>query len=249
MKELTSLYLSVLLSTLPIALVCFGVERLRPAERGQSVAATARNAAYFCLILAFSLGLGQAAGPLYAWLLPRAGVELLPRLLPEPRTPAGLVVATLVYAFIWDLWQYGVHRWQHASALLWRTHRLHHDENALNASAQGRHHPAHHILNAILYLPIFLLLGGMSPPAAAAFVMFRIYGFLNHANLRLSLGRATPFIAGPQWHRIHHSCLREHADRNFATFFPVIDLIFGTYYGPAADEYPPTGLTREEPAG
>jgi sterol desaturase/sphingolipid hydroxylase (fatty acid hydroxylase superfamily) len=57
----------------------------------------------------------------------------------------------------------------------------------------------------------------------------------------VAFGAATPLLAGPQWHRIHHSTQPEHANRNFAAFFPFLDTLFGTYYAPRAGEYPPTG--------
>jgi sterol desaturase/sphingolipid hydroxylase (fatty acid hydroxylase superfamily) len=36
--------------------------------------------------------------------------------------------------------------------------------------------------------------------------------------------------------------LREHHNCNFNQFFPVFDVLFGTYRRPRHDEYPPTGL-------
>jgi sterol desaturase/sphingolipid hydroxylase (fatty acid hydroxylase superfamily) len=62
-----------------------------------------------------------------------------------------------------------------------------------------------------------------------------------HANVKLRLGVLTPLIVGPQVHRIHHSRLPEHQDKNFAQYFPVIDKMFGTYHAPGPDEFPPTG--------
>ena len=50
---------------------------------------------------------------------------------------------------------------------------------------------------------------------------------------------------GPQGHRIHHSRLDQHHDKNYAAYFPVWDLLFGTYHHPARDEFPPTGLNDE----
>jgi sterol desaturase/sphingolipid hydroxylase (fatty acid hydroxylase superfamily) len=67
-----------------------------------------------------------------------------------------------------------------------------------------------------------------------------------HLNVRLPLGPLTPVIAGPQWHRIHHSIEKRHTDKNFASFFPVFDLVFGTYCKPQAGEYPATGLHSGE---
>jgi sterol desaturase/sphingolipid hydroxylase (fatty acid hydroxylase superfamily) len=66
-----------------------------------------------------------------------------------------------------------------------------------------------------------------------------------HANLKVGFGRASPFFVSPQLHRIHHSRLPEHHDKNYAGYFPILDVIFGTYYHPGGDEYPPTGVLGE----
>jgi sterol desaturase/sphingolipid hydroxylase (fatty acid hydroxylase superfamily) len=95
-------------------------------------------------------------------------------------------------------------------------------------------------------MPILLLFGALSPHAFVDFLLFRCWGFVNHANVQVGFGPLTGIIAGPQWHRIHHSTELRHRDRNFATFFPFIDKLFGTYYAPAADEYPATGLVEAE---
>ena len=54
------------------------------------------------------------------------------------------------------------------------------------------------------------------------------------------------WINNPQYHRIHHSILPEHRDKNFCKLLPLIDVIFGTAWKPAADEFPPTGLVPSE---
>ncbi|NJO96589.1 MAG: sterol desaturase family protein [Pleurocapsa sp. CRU_1_2] len=66
---------------------------------------------------------------------------------------------------------------------------------------------------------------------------------INHLNLRLELGIFKSVIVGPQHHRIHHSFALEHIDKNFAAFFPIWDILFGTYYPAKKGEFPPTGLT------
>jgi sterol desaturase/sphingolipid hydroxylase (fatty acid hydroxylase superfamily) len=40
--------------------------------------------------------------------------------------------------------------------------------------------------------------------------------------------------------------LPEHHDCNFNQFFPVFDVLFGTYRQPRPTEYPPTGLSSGE---
>lgn len=105
-----------------------------------------------------------------------------------------------------------------------------------------RVHMLSYVVAFLFYLPVVMVFGVQPPSAIAAFLMFTLWGFVNHANLRVSFGPLTPIVSGPQWHRIHHSILPEHQGRNFAVLFPVIDIIFGTYYRPARDEYPPTGV-------
>jgi sterol desaturase/sphingolipid hydroxylase (fatty acid hydroxylase superfamily) len=34
-------------------------------------------------------------------------------------------------------------------------------------------------------------------------------------------------------------------DKNFVAFFPIWDILFGTYYQPGRDEFPPTGVQGE----
>lgn len=56
-------------------------------------------------------------------------------------------------------------------------------------------------------------------------------------------------VFNPAYTRVSDSVRRGHRDRNFAAFFPFIDILLGTYRRPAADEYPPTGLPGETPGG
>ena len=55
------------------------------------------------------------------------------------------------------------------------------------------------------------------------------------------MGMWTSVICGPQLHRIHHSIHPEHNNKNYAQVFPIIDIVFGTFYMPQNDEFPETG--------
>jgi sterol desaturase/sphingolipid hydroxylase (fatty acid hydroxylase superfamily) len=99
----------------------------------------------------------------------------------------------------------------------------------------------------VSYAPMLLIFGGTTPHIVVLFLMFRLWGFVNHANVRVNFGPLTPVIAGPQWHRIHHSVEPDHRDKNFAAFFPFIDRVFGTYHRPGPNEYPATGLALATP--
>jgi sterol desaturase/sphingolipid hydroxylase (fatty acid hydroxylase superfamily) len=236
------IYADILSSVILLSLIFFLLERWVPAQKDQPRTRLLFNLLYYPLVLAWILVLQLPFGQVHDYLLSLADGGLLPALVGEPGGVAARTVMTLLFVASWDVWQYWGHRWQHSSAFLWETHRLHHDETALNFSGQARHHALHYLYFNILYLPLLFVFGSFSPPAALVFVMFRVWGFVNHANIRVDFRRLTVVVAGPQWHRIHHSIVPAHRDRNFATFFPVIDKVFGTYYRPARDEYPETGI-------
>jgi hypothetical protein len=74
-------------------------------------------------------------------------------------------------------------------------------------------------------------------------------GAVNHFDVPISLGKHSVLFTGPQWHRIHHSLLPEHRDKNFANFFPIFDVLWGTAWMPSRDEFPVSGLdTGDKPA-
>jgi sterol desaturase/sphingolipid hydroxylase (fatty acid hydroxylase superfamily) len=236
-------YLGTMAMALAVPLLLLPLELLAPAEADQPVLRRLFNLLYGPLIFAFALLALTVAAPAYSLVASRAGGGLLP-LFPGAGMPA-IVLFALAYAFAWDVSQYWLHRLQHKIPFLWETHRFHHEETALSAAAYPRGHFLGVIAVVLFNLPVIALFGSRAPAAVAAFLMFPLWGYLTHANLRLGFGPLTPWIAGPQWHRIHHSALPEHRDRNFSTLFPIVDIAFGTYYRPRPGEYPPTGIGGE----
>lgn len=242
-------YFNLVCSVLVLTAVFFVLEQLFPAQKNQRAARLIFNTIYYFFILIWILSLQFVFAPIFSFALSSAGGGLLPKLISSPDTFRGQILFALAFALVWDVWQYWVHRLQHRWPVLWETHKFHHSETDLNASAQARQHLSNYILFNVLYLPVLLVFGSLTPHFVAAFIMFRIWGFVNHTNTRIDFGGVTPIIAGPQWHRIHHSLYPEHYDKNFAAFFPFIDLVFGTYYRPGKGEYPPTGLPPDADSG
>lgn len=237
------------MTVLVLTAVFYVLEEFFPAERRQPGTSRWFNTAYYFFIVAWLLLLQFVFAPVFSFALIRTGGGFLPQLIDPPRGFLPNLVFALAFAVSWDVWQYWVHRLQHTWPVFWQTHKFHHSDTALNASAQARAHLLNYVLHTLLYLPLLLVWGSLTPHLAATFVMFRLWGFVNHANTRLDLGFLTPIISGPQWHRIHHSMFDEHYDKNFAAFFPFIDILFGTYYRPRKDEYPATGIPAREFSG
>src|SRR5262249_23725473 len=69
-----------------------------------------------------------------------------------------------------------------------------------------------------------------------------IWGQIIHLNVGISWGVLTPVVTGPQYHRIHHSIEPHHQNKNFSSFLPIWDILFGTYYHPSDKEYHQTGI-------
>lgn len=145
-----------------------------------------------------------------------------------------------------DLYKYTFHRLQHAIPFLWSMHSFHHSANAVTFITGARHFWLERVL-ADAFLPILAISLRVPPDMAiaAAFIFF-VPDTCAHLNVRIPLGRFVRWINNPQWHRIHHSVLIEHRDKNFAAFFPLWDILFGTAYVPEPDEYPATGLVPAE---
>ena len=157
----------------------------------------------------------------------------------------GLAISVAAYGLVWDFFQYWFHRFQHVSPTLWPSHRLHHSDERINTTTALRRSVLELFLAFVFILVPTVIVAGVDEVAASiAFAIFWGWGFFNHANVRWSLGPLTPVFSGPQWHRIHHGLDPEYRDRNFAAYFPIYDVLFGTYRAPRKDEYPTTGLAN-----
>ncbi len=133
-----------------------------------------------------------------------------------------------------DLTAYISHRTFHATAPLWRVHRVHHSETDLDLTTGLRFHPVEALFVQGLLLAVIAVLG--LPPAAVALagLTIIIQNFLTHANLRVPdfaerwLGL---LIITPGMHRLHHSENVPEQNTNFGTIFSIWDRLFGTYNG------------------
>ena len=160
--------------------------------------------------------------------------------------PVSLVTIILTLDFV----SYWVHRAQHAVPALWAMHSLHHSAEALTIVTGARHYWLEAAIQAAL-LPVLAVLFKIP---TVFFMILPLFYFLPdacaHLNVRLSLGRFALWFNNPQYHRIHHSALPEHRDKNFCKMLPLFDLMFGTVWRPGPNEFPATGLVpSEKPRG
>jgi sterol desaturase/sphingolipid hydroxylase (fatty acid hydroxylase superfamily) len=133
-----------------------------------------------------------------------------------------------------DVMMYWLHRGFHRPTL-WRYHAVHHCSEDLDWISAARFHPINIFLGSVL-TDVVLLLAGISPNVLVFLGPFTIaHSAFVHANLNWTLGPFKYVIAGPVFHRWHHTAAERGGDKNFAATFPVLDLMFGTFYMPKGE--------------
>lgn len=241
-KQFLHGYLYAMMYGLGFALVFLIIERVVPAERGQPLRDHWFNIKYYVGALLINLLLTPAIAGFVVAPLRAAYPNVFGMI--APASVGGAVLFAFAYYFVFDLLYYAFHRLQHTSPLLWREHLLHHSEVSLNVTTTLRQHWLEEPLKVFfMVLPLAVLFEGQPQLTGVILVVVQLWAFYIHANIRLPLGPLGRVISGPQFHRLHHSVLPQHLDRNFAVFFPFIDWMFGTYVHPATGEYPATGLS------
>ena len=148
-----------------------------------------------------------------------------------PLAEMPLWAQALTFLVVSDFLLYWFHRWYHG-AHLWKYHAVHHSSEEVDWISAARFHPVNILFGTVL-VDVALLLAGISPnvmlwvgpftTASSAFV---------HANLNWTLGPFKYVIAGPVFHRWHHTAADRGGNMNFAGTFPIWDILFGTFYMP-----------------
>lgn len=140
-----------------------------------------------------------------------------------------LVVGLLLF----DLWMYWWHRLNHALPFLWRLHRMHHSDPAMDASSAVRFHPGEIFLSGVARLIVLPIIGMPLMLLLAYEAVLLPVILFHHANIRLprwldfGLFRAGLLVT-PAMHRVHHSRERDETNSNYGSVLPVWDRLFGS---------------------
>lgn len=210
------------------ALLCLLIaERLAPRRAEHGAAAR----------LASNLGLVVVDALLLRLLLPVAafgvalwcqanGIGLLNRVaLPAP-VAIGLAMLMLDALIYWQ------HRIFHAVPLLWRLHRVHHTDPAIDVTTALRFHPLEIGLSMLIKIAAVSALG--APPLAVLLfeIALNACAMFNHADWKLpsrvdsGLRRV---LVTPDMHRVHHSVDPAETHRNFGFCLSWWDRLFRSY--------------------
>jgi sterol desaturase/sphingolipid hydroxylase (fatty acid hydroxylase superfamily) len=141
---------------------------------------------------------------------------------------AAILLATLLLDSFAAYW---VHRLMHATPLLWRLHRVHHADCAVDVSTSLRNHPLELLVTVPPSVFVVLVLG--SPPSVILVTqtILMAAALWEHADLALP-GKIDRMLSvaviTPRLHRVHHSVDRVEHDSNFGDWLTIWDRLFGT---------------------
>lgn len=142
------------------------------------------------------------------------------------------IAALFLAFFTTDLFQYWAHRFFHTRVYLWRFHSIHHSTKSMDWLAGSRTHFMDiFFTRAMTFIPLYIL--GFSTTVFNVYIIFiAIHAVLIHANTRVNFGPLKYIFTTPQYHHWHHCEDPKYYGHNFASIFPFIDWMFGTYYLP-----------------
>ncbi|HWK43215.1 MAG TPA: sterol desaturase family protein [Stellaceae bacterium] len=150
-----------------------------------------------------------------------------------------------LYALVLDFVEYWRHRLQHSLEWWWSLHSLHHSQRSMSFWTDDRNH----ILDeASRYVVASVVAVTIGVPPGQFFLLVMLMGIFEsftHANVRIRFGwLGERLLVSPRYHRLHHAMGMELASadsvRNYATLFPIWDVLFGT--ADFGRSFPATGI-------
>lgn len=147
------------------------------------------------------------------------------------------IIQLVLAFFVADFCQYWAHRFFHSYAYFWRFHSIHHSTANMDWLAGSRTHFIDiFVTRCAAFTPLYIF--SFSPIVFNIYILFMaIHAVLIHSNTRINFGFFKYIFATPQYHHWHHCEDPKYYGKNFATIFPFIDRMFGTYFLPG-NEWP-----------
>ena len=143
------------------------------------------------------------------------------------------IIASVV---VLDLFDYFWHRANHRIPLLWRFHKAHHTDTAMDVTTALRFHPGELLLSGFVKAAWILIWG----PTVIAWFIFEalvsVAAQFHHSNIDFpdAVERViVRLLVTPRYHASHHAVDRHYGDANFSTILSIWDPLFSTYAAPA----------------
>jgi sterol desaturase/sphingolipid hydroxylase (fatty acid hydroxylase superfamily) len=151
----------------------------------------------------------------------------------------------VIYLLLLDFTEYWLHRAQHRFNGWWSLHSLHHSQRQMTFWTDDRNHLLDDVITSAAVALVALAIGVPSGQFFLIIIGTRMVESLSHVNARVSFGRlGERLLVSPRFHRAHHAIGVGHEGKyqgcNFATLFPLWDILFGSANFKSAWE--PTGI-------
>lgn len=140
-------------------------------------------------------------------------------------------LAVVLAVVLLDVWTYWWHRLNHIVPFLWRFHRTHHSDPAMDTTTGVRFHTGEILMSWMARLAVLPLLGVSIAQLALYESLLLPVVLFHHSNLRLPRWLDFGLLAvvvTPAMHRVHHSHLIEETNSNYGSLLPWWDLLFGS---------------------
>ena len=140
---------------------------------------------------------------------------------------------------------YWLHRLNHTLPWLWRIHRVHHSDPALDVSTALRSHPLELLPSYLGQLAAIAVVGATPLQALGVALVNMVWALFVHANLRRTAMDFPPLLrafVSPAYHRVHHSAVPAQTDSNYATMLTLWDHVFATARAPHREPISEIGL-------
>lgn len=141
-------------------------------------------------------------------------------------------VAVVLGIVALDLAIYLQHVVFHAVPALWRLHRMHHADLAMDVTSGARFHPIEIVLSLLVKFAVIVALGVPALAVLAFEILLNASSMFNHSNVRMPARLEAVLrwlVVTPDMHRVHHSVDRAETDSNFGFNLAIWDRLFGTY--------------------
>lgn len=155
------------------------------------------------------------------------------------------VIQFAIIFLVQDFLRWVSHFARHKIGWLWYFHAIHHSQTHLNSATTHRGHPMEGVIGTVFLALPSGVLGGSPVAWIYAGVTSLFWDMFIHSNIMTNLGPLGRVLVSPQYHRVHHSSLPEHFDRNFGDRILLWDFVFRTIVHDRSI-YPPTGVGGAE---
>ena len=132
-----------------------------------------------------------------------------------------------------DFVDYWTHRVMHTK-WLWPVHAVHHSDSHVNGFTAYRVHILETVVMKSSYIFLLTWMGLPKEHVAAIALFEALHSAYVHLEADIDHGPLNWLIASPRFHRWHHADNPVVFGKNLANHIPLYDLVFGTYYNPAA---------------